>query len=48
MFLADPNVFVDREGNKQNLTEIEFVLKVAGPILDIIFSDVQHLVELKW
>ncbi|CAG8645977.1 2829_t:CDS:10, partial [Dentiscutata erythropus] len=37
-----------QEGNKQNLTEIEFVLKVAGPIIDIIFSDVQHLVHLKW
>ncbi|CAI2181550.1 18643_t:CDS:10 [Funneliformis geosporum] len=48
MFLVDPYVFVDREGNKQNLTEIEFTLKVAGPIIDIIFSDVQHLVQLKW
>ncbi|CAG8826432.1 7662_t:CDS:2, partial [Gigaspora margarita] len=48
MFLVDPYVFVDREGNKQNLTEIEFALKVAGPVFDIIFSDVQHLVQLKW
>ncbi|CAG8524776.1 1347_t:CDS:10 [Ambispora gerdemannii] len=48
MFLVDPYIFVDREGNKQNLTEIEFVLKVAGPTIDIIFSDVQHLVQLKW
>ncbi|CAJ0625692.1 5834_t:CDS:10 [Entrophospora sp. SA101] len=48
MFLTDPFIFVDKEGNKQNLTEIEFVLKVAGPIIDIIFSDVQHLVQLKW
>ncbi|RHZ59671.1 hypothetical protein Glove_362g76 [Diversispora epigaea] len=48
MFLVDPFIFVDKEGNKQNLTEIEFVLKVAGPIIDIIFSDVQHLVQLKW
>ncbi|CAG8769858.1 30260_t:CDS:2, partial [Racocetra persica] len=48
MFLTDPFIFVDKEGNKQNLTEIEFVLKVAGPIMDIIFSDVQHLVHLKW
>ncbi|CAG8647753.1 3956_t:CDS:2 [Acaulospora morrowiae] len=48
MFLVDPYVFVDREGNKQNLTEIEFTLKVVGPIIDIIFSDVQHLVQLKW
>ncbi|CAG8525429.1 11428_t:CDS:2, partial [Racocetra fulgida] len=48
MFLTDPFIFVDKEGNKQNLTEIEFVLKVAGPIIDIIFSDVQHLVHLKW
>ncbi|CAG8711578.1 13080_t:CDS:2, partial [Dentiscutata heterogama] len=48
MFLIDPFIFVDKEGNKQNLTEIEFVLKVAGPIIDIIFSDVQHLVHLKW
>ncbi|CAI2187739.1 19611_t:CDS:10, partial [Funneliformis geosporum] len=36
------------EGKKQDLTEIEFALKVVGPILDIIFSDVQHLVKLKW
>ncbi|CAG8704759.1 8821_t:CDS:2 [Acaulospora morrowiae] len=48
MFLVDPYVFVDREGNKQNLTEIEFILKVAGPTMDIIFSDIQHLVQLKW
>ncbi|RHZ44752.1 hypothetical protein Glove_709g27 [Diversispora epigaea] len=48
MFLVDPFIFVDKQGNKQNLTEIEFVLKVAGPIMDIIFSDVQHLVQLKW
>ncbi|KAF0524784.1 hypothetical protein F8M41_014947 [Gigaspora margarita] len=48
MFLTDPFIFVDKEGNKQNLTEIEFVFKVAGPIIDIIFSDAQHLVHLKW
>ncbi|CAG8775949.1 6903_t:CDS:2, partial [Gigaspora rosea] len=39
MFLTDPFIFVDKKGNKQNLTEIEFMLKVAGPIIDIIFFD---------
>lgn len=37
MFLENPCVFVNKEGEKQDLTEIEFVLKVVGPILDIIF-----------
>ncbi|CAG8698769.1 6118_t:CDS:2 [Funneliformis mosseae] len=48
MFLIDLYVFVDREGNKQNLMEIEFTLKVVGLIIDIIFSDIQYLVQLKW
>ncbi|CAG8587124.1 4872_t:CDS:10 [Funneliformis mosseae] len=48
MFLENPYIFVNKEGKKQDLTEIEFALKVFGPILDIIFSDVQHLVKLKW
>lgn len=48
MFLSDPHVFVDKEGKKQNLSEIDFEIKIIGPILNIIFSDVQDLLQLKW
>ncbi|CAG8633611.1 9722_t:CDS:2 [Ambispora leptoticha] len=47
MFLSDPHVFVDKEGKKKNLSEMDYVIKFIGPILNIIFSDVQHL-SLKW
>ena len=47
IFLVDFYIFVDRKGNKQNLTEIEFVLKVVSSVIDIIFSDIQHLVQFK-
>ncbi|CAG8652113.1 2729_t:CDS:2, partial [Paraglomus occultum] len=48
MFLRDPHVFVSKEGKKQNLSEMDYIVKVIGPILDIIFSDVQQLLQLKW
>ncbi|CAG8720116.1 2370_t:CDS:2, partial [Funneliformis caledonium] len=48
MFLRDPHVFVSKEGKKQNLSEMDYIVKIIGPILDIIFSDVQQLLQLKW
>ena len=48
MLLRDPHVFVSKEGKKQNLSEMDYVVKIIGPILDIIFSDVQQLLQLKW
>ncbi|CAG8594187.1 13460_t:CDS:2, partial [Ambispora gerdemannii] len=47
MFLRDPHVFVSKEGKKQNLSEMDYIVKIIGPILDIIFSDVQQLLQLK-
>ncbi|CAG8649105.1 9103_t:CDS:10 [Paraglomus brasilianum] len=48
MFLANPCTFVDQSGQRKKLTEMEFVLKIAAPIIDIIFSDIKDLVEVRW
>ncbi|KAF0501117.1 hypothetical protein F8M41_020136 [Gigaspora margarita] len=33
---------------KKNLTEIEYIMKLSGPILDIIFSNDDDILYLKW
>ncbi|CAG8652744.1 4127_t:CDS:2, partial [Paraglomus occultum] len=48
MFLRDPCIFIDEDGQRKKLTELEYVMKVIAPILDIVFSDLKHLVELRW
>ncbi|KAF0402749.1 ATP-binding cassette sub-family E member 1 [Gigaspora margarita] len=39
MLLENPYSFINKKGEKNNLTEIEYIMKVSGPILDIIFSN---------
>ncbi|CAG8590631.1 9227_t:CDS:10, partial [Funneliformis mosseae] len=46
--LNDPYVFVDENNKETKLTEMEFVLKTVAPVMDIIFSDINHLVRLRW
>ncbi|CAG8538295.1 14510_t:CDS:10 [Funneliformis caledonium] len=48
MLLENPCTFVNKEGGKKNLTEIEYIMKVSSPILEIIFSNDHDLVYLKW
>ena len=48
MLLNDPYTFVDEDGKENKLTEMEFVLKTVAPVMDIIFSDVNHIVKLRW
>ena len=48
MLLENPCTFVNKEGGKKNLTEIEYIMKVSGPILEIIFSNDHDLAYLKW
>jgi hypothetical protein len=48
MLLENPHSFVDKEGGRKNLTEIEYIMKVSGPILEIIFSNDHDLVFLRW
>ncbi|CAJ0840714.1 4825_t:CDS:2 [Entrophospora sp. SA101] len=48
MLLANPYSFVNKEGGKKNLTEMEYIMKISGPILEIIFSNNHDIVYLKW
>ena len=48
MFLQNPYVFICEDGQKRKLTEMEYVLKVVAPILDVVFSDVSSMINLRW
>lgn len=48
MLLNDPNVFVDEDGKECKLTEMDFVLKTVAPVMDTMFSDVNHIIKLRW
>ncbi|CAG8556278.1 6973_t:CDS:2, partial [Scutellospora calospora] len=48
MLLENPYSFINKEGEKKNLTEIEYIMKVSGPILDIIFSNNYDILYLRW
>ncbi|CAG8462094.1 2199_t:CDS:10, partial [Paraglomus occultum] len=48
MFLKNPHVFICENGQMEKLTEMEYVLRMIAPILDIVFSDVTHIVCLRW
>ncbi|CAG8614951.1 1449_t:CDS:10 [Funneliformis caledonium] len=48
MFLNDPYIFVDEDGKGTKLTEMEYVLKTVAPVMDIVFSDVNNIVKLRW
>ncbi|CAG8747615.1 2944_t:CDS:2, partial [Funneliformis caledonium] len=41
--LNDLYVFVDENNKETKLTEMEFVLKTVASVMDIIFSDINHL-----
>ncbi|CAG8795874.1 14249_t:CDS:2, partial [Gigaspora rosea] len=47
-FLEDPYIFIDKIGKPRDLTEIEYVINMTGPILDDVFSDVKSLIRLRW
>ncbi|CAG8605364.1 11324_t:CDS:10, partial [Diversispora eburnea] len=44
----NPYIFIKRDGRPQNHTEIQYVMILSGPILDIIFSDQRDYVRLIW
>ncbi|CAG8587558.1 9675_t:CDS:10, partial [Scutellospora calospora] len=44
----NPYSFINKKGEKKNLTEIEYITKVSGPILDIIFSNNYDILYLRW
>ncbi|CAG8694716.1 14199_t:CDS:2, partial [Gigaspora rosea] len=46
-FLEDPYIFIDKLGKPRDLTEIEYVINMTGPILDDVFSDVKSLIRLR-
>jgi hypothetical protein len=46
--MKNPFIFVDESGRRKNLTEMEFVIKIIAPVLDEIFLDLMHVVELRW
>ncbi|CAG8527663.1 458_t:CDS:10 [Acaulospora morrowiae] len=48
LFLENPYIFIKKDGRLQNHTEIQYVMILAGPILDIIFSDQRDFVRLIW
>ncbi|KAF0342992.1 hypothetical protein F8M41_016053 [Gigaspora margarita] len=48
MLLENPHSFINKEGENKNLTEIEYIMKVSSPILDIIFSNNYDILYLKW
>ncbi|RHZ47141.1 hypothetical protein Glove_590g3 [Diversispora epigaea] len=48
LFLENPYLFVRKNGKPQKHTEIQYVIKMVDPILEIIFSDCQSLVRLMW
>ncbi|KAF0429464.1 hypothetical protein F8M41_005691 [Gigaspora margarita] len=48
MLLENPYSFINKEGEKKKLTEIEYIKKVSYPILDIIFSNHYDILYLKW
>ncbi|CAG8638268.1 4631_t:CDS:10 [Ambispora gerdemannii] len=48
LFLENPYTFVNDDGQLQNHTEIQYVMILASPILDIIFSDQRDHVRLMW
>ncbi|CAJ0911216.1 21651_t:CDS:2, partial [Entrophospora sp. SA101] len=47
MFLQNPYVFICEDGQKRKLTEMEYVLKVVAPILDVVFSNVSSMINLR-
>ncbi|CAB5181247.1 unnamed protein product [Rhizophagus irregularis] len=47
MLLNDLNVFVNEDGKENKLTEVDYVLKTVAPAMDIIFSDVNHIIGLQ-
>jgi hypothetical protein len=47
MFLTDPHVFVKKDGGKQELSEMDYVINIIAPIIKIIFSDIDFL-QLRW
>ena len=48
MFLRSPYVFVCENGQTEKLMEMEYVLRMVAPILDIVFSDVAQMIRLRW
>ncbi|CAJ0884380.1 14102_t:CDS:2, partial [Entrophospora sp. SA101] len=48
MLLENPHTFVDKEGENKQLTELEYIMKMTSPILDIIFSNNHNIIDLKW
>ncbi|CAG8445034.1 10882_t:CDS:10 [Acaulospora morrowiae] len=48
LLLENPYLFVRKNGQPQKHTEIQHVIKMVDPILEIIFSDCQNLVRLTW
>ncbi|CAG8813150.1 26131_t:CDS:2, partial [Dentiscutata erythropus] len=48
LFLENPYLFIRKNGQPQKYTEIQYVIKMVDPILEIIFSDCQSLVRLMW
>lgn len=46
MLLNDLNVFVNGDGKENKLTEVDYVLKTVAPVMDIIFSDANHIIGL--
>ncbi|CAJ0749571.1 21155_t:CDS:2, partial [Entrophospora sp. SA101] len=47
VFCKNPYVFICEDGQKRKLTEMEYVLKVVAPILDVVFSNVSSMINLR-
>ncbi|CAG8678233.1 10935_t:CDS:10, partial [Ambispora leptoticha] len=48
MFLKNPYVFVCEDGQTEKPTEMEYVVRMIAPTLDIVFSDVTQIICLRW
>ena len=48
IFLNDPHIFVDEDGKETKLTEMEYCFKTVAPVMDIVFSDANDIVKLRW
>lgn len=39
---------MNEDGKESKLMEMGYVLKTVAPMMDIIFSDVNHIIRLQW
>jgi hypothetical protein len=47
-FLDNQLTFVNDNGKRKDLSEVEYIINMTAPILNDVFNDVMDILELRW